>query len=163
MKLKLDGTGGKQEVDLNHRLSYIPIPVAHVLRDSKKYLVDAKDIIVGDLVYLDAKVSGVIPADIILCDTSDDLEISSYINTFDQKNYHFKDQRLEDYEPVDTSTKKFAKILEAEEEPDPDAPHPTDFILDSPNFVAMGSRLLSGQAKGICIKIGNDTIKALLK
>ena len=53
-------------------MSYVPIPVAHVLRDGKKYLIDAKDIIVGDLVYLDSKVSGVIPADIILCETSDD-------------------------------------------------------------------------------------------
>jgi len=78
-------------VDLNHRLSYIPIPVAHVLRDGKKYLVDAKDIICGDLVYLDSKVSGVIPADIVLCDSSDDFEITSYVHTFDQKNYHFKD------------------------------------------------------------------------
>lgn len=53
-------------------MSYVPIPVAHVLRDGKKYLIDAKDIIVGDLVYLDSKVSGVIPADIILCETSED-------------------------------------------------------------------------------------------
>ena len=64
---------------MNHRLSYLPVPVAHVLRDGKKYLVDAKDIIVGDLVYLDSKVSGVIPADIVLCETTEDFEISSYI------------------------------------------------------------------------------------
>ena len=68
----MDGTGGRQEVDMNQRLSYVPIPVAHVLRDGKKYLVDAKDIIVGDLVYLDSKISGVIPSDIILCDTTED-------------------------------------------------------------------------------------------
>ena len=91
IKLKMEGTNGRQEVDMNHRLSYLPIPVAHVLRDKKKYLVDAKDIIVADLVYLDSNISGVIPADIVLCDTSEEFEISSYITTFDQKNSHFKE------------------------------------------------------------------------
>ena len=33
------------EINMNDRLSYVPIPVAHVLRDGKKYLIDAKDII----------------------------------------------------------------------------------------------------------------------
>ena len=63
---------------MNERLSYVPIPVAHVLRDGKKYLVDAKEIIVSDIVFLDAKVSGVIPADIVLFETSDDFEICPY-------------------------------------------------------------------------------------
>ena len=39
----------------------------------------------------------------------------------------------------------------------------TDFVLDAPNFVPMGARLISGYGKGICVKIGNQTIKALLK
>ena len=88
IKARIDGAGG-QEVDLNNRLSYIPVPVAHVLRDGKKYLIDAKEIIIGDLVYIDSKVSGVIPADIVLCETSEDLVINSYLNTFDHKNSHF--------------------------------------------------------------------------
>ena len=71
---------------MNNRLSFIPIPVAHVLRDAKKFLIDATDIIVSDLVYLDAKVSGIIPADIILYEASEDFVIGSYLDTFDQKN-----------------------------------------------------------------------------
>jgi magnesium-transporting ATPase (P-type) len=51
---------------MNYRLSYIPIPVVHVLREGKKYLVDSKELIVGDIVHLDSKISGIIPADIIL-------------------------------------------------------------------------------------------------
>ena len=51
---------------------------------------------------------------------------------------------MEGYEAPETVTKKYAKILEVGEEPDENAPHPTDFILDSPNFVAMGSRLIFG-------------------
>jgi hypothetical protein len=31
-------------------------------------------------------------------------------------------------------------------------------ILDAPNFVPMGARLLKGFGKGICIRIGNETI-----
>lgn len=74
---KTDGYSDEEskEVDLcniSQRLSYIPIPVAHVLRDGQKFLIDAKDIIVSDLVYLDAKVSGVIPADLVLFETSED-------------------------------------------------------------------------------------------
>ena len=83
------------EIDMNSRLSYVPIPVAHVLRDGKKYLVDAKDIIVSDIVYLDSKVSGVIPADIVLIETSEEEEfvISSYLDTFDHSNKHLWYQR----------------------------------------------------------------------
>ena len=73
------------ELDLNERLSYMPIPVAHVLRDGKKYLIEAKEMIVSDIVYLDAKVSGIIPADIVLFETSDDFEICPYIDCLDTK------------------------------------------------------------------------------
>ena len=38
-----------------------------------------------------------------------------------------------------------------------------DFILDSPNFVPMGARLYNGSGKGVCIKIGNKSIKAQLR
>lgn len=69
-------------------MSVVPIPVAHVLRDGKKFLIDAKDIIVSDLVYLDAKVSGMIPADLILYEVSDDFEIGSYLEVFDPKKKH---------------------------------------------------------------------------
>ena len=58
------------EINMMKRLSFIPIPVAHVLRDGKRYLLDFKDIIVGDIIYLYAKVSGIIPADMILFETS---------------------------------------------------------------------------------------------
>ena len=58
------------EVDMNNRLSFIPIPVTHVLRDGKKFFIDAKDLIVSDIVYLDSRVSSVIPADVILFETS---------------------------------------------------------------------------------------------
>jgi len=57
------------EISMTGRLSHNPKPMAHVLRDGEKQLVDAKEIIAADLVYLDAKVSGVIPADIILIET----------------------------------------------------------------------------------------------
>ena len=82
--------------------------MAHVLRDGKKYLVDSKDIIVGDLVYIDSKVSGIIPADIVLCETSGELVISSYLSTFDSKNQHFYDFRAEGYQLPETATKKCA-------------------------------------------------------
>ena len=37
------------------------------------------------------------------------------------------------------------------------------FILDSPFFVPMGVRFFKGQGKGIVVRIGNNTVKALLK
>ena len=37
------------------------------------------------------------------------------------------------------------------------------FILDSPYFVPMGVRFFRGQGKGIVVRIGNNTVKALLK
>ena len=90
------------------RLSFIPIPVAHVLRDGKRYLLDFKDIIVGDVVYLDSRISGIIPADIILFETSPDFIISSYIDTFDQGNRHLYDFRTNGYVLPDTATNKSA-------------------------------------------------------
>jgi hypothetical protein len=78
------------EVNLNTRLSYIPVPVAHVLRDGKRFLVDSKDIIVSDVVFLDAKVSGIVPADIILTQVVEGEEflISNYTDAFDPTNKH---------------------------------------------------------------------------
>lgn len=80
---------------MNSRLSYIPVPVAHVLRDGKRFLVDAKDIIVSDVVFLDSKVSGIIPADILLTAVSENEEflISSYVDTFDLGNKHLAEFR----------------------------------------------------------------------
>ena len=131
-------TGG--EINMNNRLSYIPVPVAHVLRDGKRFLVDAKDIIVSDIVYLDAKVSGIIPADIILVAVSEDEEfvISYYIDTFDPKNKHLAEFRQGTV--PETAYKKTVKTFE---EPEQIEEMP-DFILDSPNFVPMGARLFSG-------------------
>ena len=57
-------------MDMNNRLSFIPVPVTHVLRDGKKFFIDAKDLIVSDVVYLDSRISSVIPADVILFETS---------------------------------------------------------------------------------------------
>ena len=88
---KFDTNEESKEIEvarIRERLSYVPIPVAHVLRDGKKYLIDAKDIIVSDLVYLDAKVSGVIPADLIMYETSPDFEIGSYLDVLDPRNKH---------------------------------------------------------------------------
>ena len=95
---------------MTHRLSFIPVPVAHVLRDGKRYLVDAKDIIVSDVVFLDSKISGVIPADIILYETSEDFIISSYLDTFDVKGKHLYELRAPDYVIPETATKKMASI-----------------------------------------------------
>ena len=58
------------EIGVNSRMSYNPVPVVHVIRDGRKYLVDSKDLIVSDVVFLDARTSGIIPADIILFETS---------------------------------------------------------------------------------------------
>ena len=150
------------------KLSFIPIPVAHVLRDGKRYLLDFKDIVAGDIVFLDSNVSGIIPADIVLFETGPDFIISSYLDTFDHNNRHFYEFREnKTYEIPPTATNKSAKYtpppaegttpLETPQEPMP------DFILDSPNFVPMGSRLYNGQGKGICIKIGNNSTKGLLR
>ena len=124
--------------------------MAHVLRDGKKFLIDSKDIVVSDLVYLDSKVSGVIPADIILYETSSDFIISTYLDSFDHQNRHFTQLRLGTILPSATN-KSLNEFSE-----------PPEFILDAPNFVPMGARLISGSGKGICIRIGNETIKALL-
>jgi hypothetical protein len=85
----------KGELNLNSRLSYIPVPVCHVLRDTKRFLVDAKEIIIGDVVLLDSKVSGLIPADIILVETNENEEfiISNYVDSFDPKNSHLYSYR----------------------------------------------------------------------
>jgi hypothetical protein len=37
-----------------------------------------------------------------------------------------------------------------------------ELILDAANFVAMGSRFFMGQGKGIVIRIGKDSVKAIL-
>ena len=146
---------------MNSRLSYIPVPVAHVLRDGKRFLVDAKDIIVSDIVFLDAKVSGIIPADLILVAVSDseDFLISNYTDTFDPGNKHLAEYRQGTV--PETAYKKSAKLwVEGEPENLDEMP---EFILDSPNFVPMGARLFSGQGQGICVRIGNETIKALMR
>ena len=57
-------------MDMNNRLSFIPVPVTHVLRDGKKFFIDAKELIVSDVVCLDSRISSVIPADVILVETS---------------------------------------------------------------------------------------------
>jgi len=71
------------------------VPVCHVLRDTKRFLVDAKEIIIGDVVLLDSKVSGLIPADIILVETNENEEfiISNYVDSFDPKNSHLYSYR----------------------------------------------------------------------
>ena len=73
------------------RLS-IPINSTHVLRDGVKSLVDAKEIVVNDIVYIDSKVSSIVPADIILVETDEGepMVISSYLDDFDHGNNHFE-------------------------------------------------------------------------
>jgi hypothetical protein len=90
--------------------------VAHVLRDCKRFLVDSKDIIVGDVVILDSKVSGIIPADIILVETSENEEfiISSYSDSFDPKNSHLYSFRNGVVELPTTASKKQAKAYSEE-------------------------------------------------
>ena len=78
---------------MNQRLSFVPFPVTHVLRDGKKYFVDGKDLIVSDIVYLDSKISSIIPADILLIETSEEFLIASYLDTFDSKNKYFSQLR----------------------------------------------------------------------
>ena len=92
---QVEGETPAGEVNMNSRLSYIPVPVAHVLRDGKRFLVDAKDIIVSDVVFLDSKVSGIIPADILLTAVSENEEflISNYIDAFDPGNKHLGEFR----------------------------------------------------------------------
>lgn len=145
---------------MTNRLSFIPVPVTHVLRDAKKYLVDSKDIIVGDVIYLDAKVSGIIPADMILFETSPHFLVSSYLDTFDSKSKHLYEFRTPNHAMPESASRKFVAYTLPEDEFK--EPHP-NFILDSPNFVPMGARLFTGHGKGICVKIGNNTIKALLR
>lgn len=161
------------EINMMKRLTFVPIPVAHVLRDGKKYLLDFKDIVVGDVVFLDAKISGIIPADIILCETSPDFNISAYTDTFDKANRYLYDFRKEGYQLPLTATRKSASYTPATPTPPDQIPlaRPTyaeacefpEFILDSPNFVPMGGRLYCGSGKGICIRIGNKSLKATLR
>ena len=94
------------EVDLNNRLSFVPVPVTHVLRDGKKYFIDAKDLIVSDVVYLDSRVSSVIPADIILFEASPDFLIASYLDTFDSGNKHFYQMRKDGCKVPESALKK---------------------------------------------------------
>lgn len=112
------------EVNLNSRLSYIPVPVAHVLRDCKRFLVDAKDIIVGDVVILDSKVSGIIPADIILFETSEveEFVISNYSDSFDPQNKHLYSFRNKTAEVLETASKKVAKAPVEDAPPEEQAP-----------------------------------------
>lgn len=77
---------------------------------------DAKDIIVGDVVILDSKVSGIIPADIILVETSETEEfvISNYADSFDPKNSHLYPFRNGTVELPPTASKKLAKAFSEE-------------------------------------------------
>lgn len=93
-------------MDLNNRLSFVPVPVTHALRDGKKFFIDAKDLIVSDIVYLDSKVSSVIPADIILYEASPDFLIANYLDTFDSGNKHFYLMRKNGYKVPETAMKK---------------------------------------------------------
>lgn len=66
----------------------------------------------------------------------------------------------------ETAVKKkvvYSGAAETLDEIEPPVDGATDFILDSTNFVPMGSRLMSGQGRGICIRIGNNTVKGLLR
>lgn len=98
------------EVDLNNRLSFVPVPVTHVLRDGKKFFIDAKDLIVSDVVCLDSRVSSVIPADVILIEASEDFLIASYLDTFDSGNKHFYQMRKDGYRVPESAIRKQGMI-----------------------------------------------------
>ena len=70
----------------------------------------------GDVVILDSKVSGIIPADIILIETSEEEEfiISSYSDSFDPKNSHLYSFRNGAAEVPPTASKKQAKAYSAD-------------------------------------------------
>lgn len=144
------------------------MPVTHVLRDGKKYFIDAKDLIVSDVVCLDSRVSSVIPADILLVETSDDFLIASYLDTFDSGNKHFYQMRKDGYRVPESAVRKEGMISTEAAEGDEEEglkwkEMPQCFILDSPFFVPMGVRFFQGQGKGIVVRIGNNTVKALLR
>ena len=82
------------------------MPVTHVLRDGRKYFIDAKDLIVSDIVCLDSKVSSVIPADVILFEASPDFLIASYLDTFDSGNKHFSQMRRDRYKVPESALRK---------------------------------------------------------
>lgn len=82
------------------------MPVTHALRDGRKYFIDAKDLIVSDIVFLDSKVSSVIPADIILFETSSNFLIASYLDTFDSGNKHFYQMRRDRYKVPESALRK---------------------------------------------------------
>jgi len=144
-------------------MSHLPISKVEVLRDGQKVLVEAKEIVVADVVYLDSKMGGLIPADIILVETdgSEEFKINSYLEAFDSSNKHFKHIREAEVIP-ETATKK-AATYQPNYTPSPeDLEAIPGLILDSPSFVPMGAKLYSGSGYGICVRIGNDTIQGLV-
>ena len=54
--------------------------------------------------HIDSKVSGIAPADIVLYEASENLQIGSYLDTFDHTGKHF--QRDDNFSVPDSATKK---------------------------------------------------------
>ena len=142
------------------RLSHVPTLKVDVLRDGQKTLVEAKEIVVADVVFLDSKVGGIIPADILLIETdgTEDFVISSYLEAFDSSNKHLKHLRTEGVSIPESATKKVANFIPNNTPSPEEIDSYPELILDSPVFVPKGAKLYSGSGYGICIRIGNNTI-----
>ena len=94
---------------------------------------------------------GKIPADIILFESSDDFVVQSYLEAFDPKNRHLYFLRTSD-QPVLPESATAKKGLKESQEAYKDV-----CILDAANFVPMGATF-TGSGKGICIRIGTNTV-----
>ena len=146
----------EQRLD-NHQYDEVEYkyPYANVVRHGLNHLMQANQIVIGDIVRVSKDISSVTPCDMIILETSGQFTVSSYLEIMDKPHLDmFEYRTLGEELPPGACIKrggfgllgKSAKIKKNEFK---------NLILNSPNFVPMGVQILQGEAKGICIKLGN--------
>ena len=89
------------EANVVHRkphYTYDPIeyqyPMCRVVRHGKNHIIYAPDIVIGDVVYINAKETKVVPCDMIIFESSGQLRVTSYLEIFDKEHQEMFEFRI---------------------------------------------------------------------
>ena len=133
-----------------HALGLPDCPIANVTRDGKKSATDARDLVLGDVVWVKAGFDEKAPCDMLLIEG--EVKSIGYMELLDEKHRDILEFKSLGRElPSSVFQKKGSFCTDWREGFE-------GLIINAPNFLPMGSRIISGEAKGICIRIGNQTI-----
>ena len=154
------------EGNVKHRrphYAYDPIeyqyPSCKVVRHGKNHIVYAPDIVLGDVVHISADFTKMVPCDMIIFESSGNLTVTSYLEIMDQEHQEMFEFRTLGEELPPGACLKRGGFAPYESSRRIQRDCFKNLILNSPNFLPMGVRILQGEAKGLCVKIGNQTVQ----